>query len=174
MPCGSCTPRAVASMSGTDQASRTAANSHTQTPCGYASEASAATNAIVGAFECLDGENAARFDNHTFTDIQTADFLGNVESKMDIVDVPLSEIGPRHVARASDVILQKGHGVEQLETDAGELIGDFAKERLGIASLQFCQQDQGTKVGTQVEEVCRRKLAGHHGMACARFPGGFE
>ena len=74
----------------------------------------------------------------------------------------------------SDVILEKGHGVEQLETDVGELIGNFTKERLGIASPQSGQQDQGSKVRTQVEEVCRRKLAGHHGMAGARFPSGVE
>jgi hypothetical protein len=73
------------------------------------------------------------------------------------------------MARASNMIIEEGHGIEELEASFRELICDFTKQGLCIAALQLCEEDQRSNVGAQIEQVSRCELARHHRVARARF-----
>ncbi len=78
------------------------------------------------------------------------------------------------MTQASNVGIEEGHCVQELEAGARELLRDFTEEGLGIASLQSCKKDQRAKVRTHFEQVGRRELACHHGMTSAGFSRGIE
>ena len=88
---------------------------HLDQDCVLASEAAAAADAFVGSFKGLDGEHGASFDDHGLSDIEPADFLGDVKAEAHVIHITRSGPRSRNMARASNMGVEEGRSVQELQ-----------------------------------------------------------
>ena len=118
----------------------------------------AAFDCFVGPFESFNGEDGAVADDDSLPDVEAADFFGDAPAEGDVI------VG-------SEKIVEVGGGGEEFDPLFGEGVGHGAEEGFGVTFFELGEKEEGGEVGAQVEEIFRRELAGHDGVAGAGFFG---
>ena len=136
-----------------------------------ASEQRAAFDGFVGAFEGFDGEDGAVADHDGLSDIEAAHFLGDAEAEGDVFLNAAARFGSGEVSFGREEFIEEGGGGEEFDAVFGKGVGDGAEEGFGVAFFQLGEKEEGGEVGAEVEEIFRRELARHDGVAGAGFFG---
>jgi len=128
---------------------------------GLAGQLSAAGEAGVGAFEALDGEDDALFDDDQLTDIEAGDFLGDAVAELDVFALFGGQGGAELEAGLGHEGGEPRGCLHQLDSLAEEFIGQGAEDGVGVLFLEFQEQAEGAEIGADVEQAFWGDLAGH-------------
>jgi hypothetical protein len=130
----------------------------------FAGEFAAAREAFVRAFKSFHGEHGAVFNHGQLADFQPGNFLGNAETKRDVLALFGRELRPERKACLRHERREPGRSVDEFHAVFLQFIGHGAEQSVRVFFLHPHEHTHCAEIGTQVEKIFRRELAGHDAL----------